>query len=252
MRANHLKAILKTAVSGATVLLFGAGMAGAQQQVNLTAGPTTATLPDGSGVPMWGYTCDATQPTGTTATCRALNPNAGSNWSPVVITVPAGQDLVVSLTNSLTFSTDSGTNTLPTSLVIVGQLGGGAGTPGGFTAPPDHTNAQTVTWPIADPTTSGTPPLQDKRVQSFGTEVSTGSTTALTWTAPRPGTYLLESGTHPSIQASMGLIGMVIVTTAPSGGTSGTAYPAAGQPPRSVTTRTFHCSSARLTRSRTM
>jgi hypothetical protein len=29
----------------------------AQQQVNLTASPTSITLPDGSNVPMWGYNC---------------------------------------------------------------------------------------------------------------------------------------------------------------------------------------------------
>jgi hypothetical protein len=55
MRINDLGSILKTAAHGATVLLLGAGLAGAQpQQVSLTAGPTAATLPDGSVVPMWG------------------------------------------------------------------------------------------------------------------------------------------------------------------------------------------------------
>ena len=49
MRINSLKAILKTAVRGAAVLLLGAGVAAAQQQVNLTAGPThRCILPDGS------------------------------------------------------------------------------------------------------------------------------------------------------------------------------------------------------------
>ena len=56
MRLNSLKAILKTAVRGASVLLLGAGMASAQS-VNLTAGPSTLILPDGNSVPMWGYTC---------------------------------------------------------------------------------------------------------------------------------------------------------------------------------------------------
>src|SRR5438309_7210091 len=54
---------------------------------------------------------------------------------------------------------------------------------------------------------------------------------ALTWPALKPGTYLLESGTHPSIQVPMGLIGMLVVTTAPSGSTPGTAYPAVGTAP---------------------
>ena len=43
---------------------------------------------------------------------------------------------------------------------------------------------------------------------------------------PRPGTYLIESGTHPSIQGPMGLYGILVVT-APhaSGAAAGTAYP---------------------------
>ena len=62
-------------------------------------------------------------------------------------------------------------------------------------------------------------------MQSFATEVAAGSTTSLTWTRPSAGTYLLESGTHPSIQGPMGLFGMVVVTDAPVGATPGTAYP---------------------------
>ncbi len=61
-------------------------------------------------------------------------------------------------------------------------------------------------------------------MQSFSTEVAVGATTALTWKAPRAGTYLIESGTHPSIQGAMGLYGILVVTTAPSGATAGTAY----------------------------
>src|SRR5207248_632409 len=78
----------------------------------------TATLPDGSAVPMWGYSCGAPV---AGATCAKLNPAAAAGvWSPVVITVPPGP-LTISLTNSLP-------NSVPTSLVIVGQLGGGLGT----------------------------------------------------------------------------------------------------------------------------
>jgi len=71
--------------------------------------------------------------------------------------------------------------------------------------------------------------VQGNRVRSFGTEVAatpatTGQTpTALTWGGTgqpplRPGTYLLESGTHPSIQVPMGLYGILVVTTAPATG----------------------------------
>ena len=63
-------------------------------------------------------------------------------------------------------------------------------------------------------------------MQSFSTEVASGKTTLIpAWANLQPGTYLLESGTHPSIQGPMGLYGMLVVTTAPVGATAGTAYP---------------------------
>src|SRR5438270_228538 len=140
MRSNNYKSVLKHAGLAATALLLASGVAFGQQTVNLSVGPATAIQPDGTAVPMWGYTC-GTAVTGSTATCTALNPavqtfntnpatpvaSVGSLWSPVVITVPTGQDLTISLTNSLTFA---GGN-IPTSLVIVGQLGGGLGTTAG-------------------------------------------------------------------------------------------------------------------------
>jgi hypothetical protein len=236
MRLNDVKNSLKTAVLAATILLLGVGVAAAQQQINLMAAPSGITLPDGSTVPMWGYSCGAVV-TGSTATCAKLNP-AATGWSPVLITVPTGQDLQINLTNGLQFPTTSGTNNIPTSLAIVGQLGGGLGTTGATcsdtngvshgvtcTPSPDHSNAQgSVTWPIVDTTTKGTPPTQGPRVQSFATEVTAGNTTSLTWTGLRPGTYLIESGTHPSIQGPMGLYGMLVVTQAPTGTTPGVAY----------------------------
>src|SRR5947207_2775048 len=250
MRTNNLKAILKAAVRVLAILPFAACVALGQQTINLTAGPAKAYLPDGSAVPMWGYSC-GTAVTGATATCVALNNAVAAGtatvgtWSPVVITVPSRQYLTISLTNNLTFTPTGATtpNTVPTSLVIVGQLGGGLGILGQrtATASPDHTNAQPLTWPIAGDapgaglTGVGTPPAQGPRVQSFSTEVAFGATTALTFgtaTNPlRPGTYLIESGTHPSIQGPMGLYGILVVTTAPAGGAVGTAYPAVGTTP---------------------
>jgi len=257
MRFNDIKTCLTTAVLFTAVLLLGAGLAVAQQQVNLTAGPTTVTLPDGSVVPMWGYVCSGV--TGTPAasgaqTCAPFNPAALTNpaiWSPIIITVPAGQGLTVNLTNNLSFQppTPAGgtappTNNIPTSLVIVGQLSVGLGTTATSTPSPDHTNAQPVTWPIAGDqpgaglTGAAVPPTQGSRVQSFAGEVSavaatvtptcttpTGTTPAtgcgvLTWTNLRPGTYLIESGTHPSIQGPMGLYGILVVTTAPTATTT--------------------------------
>src|SRR5437588_2819161 len=239
MLPNYLKASLKTAVLITTVLLLGAGLTLAQQTVNLTAAPSSVTLPDGSVVPMWGYTC-GTAAAGSTATCANLNPaapaattTAPAGWSPVVITVPyvaAGTSLTINLTNSLSFLNG---NTVPTSLVIVGQLGGGLGdtTQRTTTLSPDHSGAQAATtWPIAGGAGT-TAPVQGNRVRSFSTEVAAGASAALTWSALRPGTYLIESGTHPSIQGPMGLYGILVVTTAPAGTTAGTAYPAAGTAP---------------------
>jgi hypothetical protein len=249
------KGILKAAVLAALILLFGAGASFAQQTINLTAAPTTTVLPDGSTVPMWGYFCGAPV-IGTTATCAALNPASvapPATWSPVVITVPTGQALTINLTNMLTFTPTGNptaattANNIPTSITIVGQVGGGLGNGANYVVSPDHSQAQgCVTWFIADPNTppgvpcttnSGAmPPQQGNRVQSFSTEVAAGATTSLSWPFLRPGTYLLESGTHPSIQVPMGLVGMLVVTSAPSGtGTTtaatGIAYPANGTVP---------------------
>src|SRR5215831_9866419 len=89
MRRNFKKHYTTTIIE-ILVLLLGATLAVAQQQVSLTAGPATATLPDGSQVPMWGYSCDVAQVSGSSATCAALKPNTlPGQWSPVVITVPS-------------------------------------------------------------------------------------------------------------------------------------------------------------------
>src|SRR5262244_207387 len=237
MRFTNKKSIRAQARLAAGVLVTACAAAFGQQQVNLTAGASTSALPDGSAVPMWGYTCGAAV-SGSSATCARLSP-AASGWSPVIITVPTGQNLQINLTNNLSFATsaDNSTpaNNIPTSLVIVGQLGGGLGNSATYTASPDHSAAQgTVTWPIVGGG-AGTPPTQGTRVQSFSTEVAavpvsdtTTLPTSLVWTAPRPGTYLLESGTHPSIQGPMGLYGIVVVTAAPTttpAAAPGTAYP---------------------------
>jgi len=221
MRFTHSNLTVRTVLLAFCILLLGASWAVAQQQVNLTAAPSSVTLPDGSSLPMWGYTCNGTVGG---AGCSKLNPTA-AGWSPVVITVTTGQNLTINLTNNLVF----GGASIPTSLTIVGQVGGGLGTGATSKPSPPHP-VQTLTWPASssDPADgANTPPPQGNRVQSFATEVAAGATTSLTWTAPNPGTYLLESGTHPSIQGPMGLYGMVVVTGLGSstGVTPVTAYP---------------------------
>jgi hypothetical protein len=247
--AFNCKATLRAAAAVSALFLFAAVAAFGQQQINLTAAPTTTTLPDGTTVPMWSYFCGSAV-TGSTATCAALNSTilpVGSSWSPVVITVPTGTptapaSLTINLTNKLSFTPATGSttaNTVPTSIVIVGQVGGGLGGAPTTTQSPSHALVQGCpTWFIASGATppgvpcpaaqagaSGTPPVQGPRVRSMGAEVAAGATTSLTWAGLKPGTYLLESGTHPSIQVPMGLIGVLVVTTAPSGAVAGTAYP---------------------------
>jgi len=243
MRANILKLIPHAAC--ATFLLFSMGVANAT--VSLTAQETTTTLPDGQTVRMWGLTCgvaDATDPN----TCTALNPAATPDpnfplpaWQPPLITVQMGSTLTIALTNNLK---------VPTSLVIVGQLGGGLGNTPNRNPSPAH-NAQGTTWPgTLGGTAAGdpvfTPPAQLDRVSSFSTEVpppdattGTATTTTLTWTNMQPGTYLLETGTHPSIQGPMGLYGIVVVTSSTTDATTGittnTAYPANSVFPNGVT-----------------
>ena len=223
MRSNQFKAslfdLVKTGLAAS--VLFMASCVSFAQSVDLTANATSTTLPDGQLVPMWGYTCNGP---GTRATCKGLNPNAGTAWSPLVITVPPG-DLTINLKNNLPVPPGA-TAGIPTSLVIVGQLGGGLGAERATVASPAHA-IQSVTWPIAGDSNGATfnPPTQGVRVQSFATEVTTGNSAKLLWKGLKPGTYLIESGTHPSIQGPMGLYGVLVVTTSPVVPALGVAYP---------------------------
>ena len=84
MRSKHFRGDFKVAVLTALAVLLLAGASFAQQQINLTAAPTGITLPDGSTIPMWGYSC--TGVTGTalpsgSQTCAALSPGS-AGWSP--------------------------------------------------------------------------------------------------------------------------------------------------------------------------
>src|ERR1700692_211030 len=254
------KKATSTAVLATTVLLLTAGMSSAQSVVNLTASPQSTTLPDGNSVPMWGWTCGTGTAAAVGATCTALTytngvltaQSGGTTWQPPLIVVPyvgAGTSLTINLTNSLP---------VETSLVILGQSGGGLGTPVRESGPrTDGANAgQTATtWTIVNPG-SFTPPTQGERVRSFtsievpgvatvgATPVTTGTAGAppsYSWTGLNPGTYLIRTGTYPSIQGPMGLYGVLVVTTAPVAGTGGapgtpgTAYPLAGAAAGGVT-----------------
>lgn len=199
MKDKFMKTWLGAAALAAGLLAQPAAHA-ATVTVNLTAQRTAVTLPDGATVPMWGY-C----PTGTACT--------GWKPGPTIVAAP-GDTLQITLTNQLP---------APTSIVILGQLGGGLGQPVKV-ASPAHATVNGTTFPAIDPTASFTPPAQGPRARSFVPEAAVGGTATYTWQGLKPGTYLYETGTQPSIQAPMGLYGLLVVTTAPVAPTPGVAY----------------------------
>jgi hypothetical protein len=231
MRSNYLKATLKATSLGTMILLFGAVLASAQVTVNLSANRQIATLSDGTAVPMWGWYCNnpsATPPSTSVGaggvTCSAMNgtvQTAATVWQPPLIMVPlaSAASLTIVLTNNLP---------VENSLVIVGQVGGNLGAPVREGAPRTHNPQTAVTW-TTNIGGSFTPPSQGARVRSFVPEAAAGGTQSYTYTNLKPGTYLIETGTYPSIQVPMGLYGMLVVTTPPVvAGTTltapGTAY----------------------------
>jgi hypothetical protein len=70
MRSTTFKSALIKSRLAATLLLLASGASYAQQAVNLTAAPSNVVMPDGTSVPMWGYSCTGTP---TNATCAAAN-----------------------------------------------------------------------------------------------------------------------------------------------------------------------------------
>ena len=130
--------------------------------------------------------------------------------------------------------------------MIVGQVGGGLGSSPTTTASPSHVQRSRLPdlvyrfwrhpagYPMHGPTSGcfrhASGPGAARAVHGHGSGRDCARINHLDPTHLaanlKPGTYLLESGTHPSIQVPMGLIGMLVVTTAPAGTTAGTAYPA--------------------------
>jgi len=223
MSANRFKPSLIHTGIAACALLLAQASARADVSVTLTATATSTQLPDGQSVPMWGLMCGTGAAASSACTTLTGTVQAGTGWQPPLITVPQGQVLNISLINGLSFNG----NSIPTSLVIVGQLGGGLGSAPKRMPSPAH-GPQGTTWPgtlggtnAANGDAVFTPPKQIDRVRSFATEVLPGTTpVVLSWSALRPGTYLLESGTEPSIQGPMGLYGVVVVTEPDDASTS--------------------------------
>jgi hypothetical protein len=197
-------------------------VAGAWRAEAVINGPTDITIkhacismPDGTvsaptGIPA--VTC----PAGTIkmwlpADSTAVPPDTGL-LAPgsFVITADQGDDLTINLSNELA---------IPVSLVIPGQVLSNNTGPVWFA---DIANPYTST------TSSGSRPGGDvtSRVRSFAHETpAAGGPVEYTWNSLRPGTYLILSGTHPSLQVQMGIYGVLIVRAAGGSPYTGIAVP---------------------------
>jgi FtsP/CotA-like multicopper oxidase with cupredoxin domain len=160
--------------------------------VYLSAQRYTKTLPGGATAKMWIFaSCDATFTTCTPAAAQTPGGAVEVGAPGPQIDVPlTATSLVLHVQNNLT---------VPVSVVIPGLPGGTLGTPIYF-----------------DPATGNQVPVgtPGARVRSFTLEVAPGATGAYTWAAPKPGTYLYQSGTMPLIQVPMGLYGALTVRSA--------------------------------------
>jgi len=143
-----------------------------------------------------------------------------------VITAAVGDNLSITVTNELT---------VPVSLVIPGQVLSNNGGPVWFAdvAHP-YTSATAVgTRPTPASTSDPEDPAYKYRVRSFSHETPPGSpgvpgaAATYTWNALKAGTYLILSGTHPSLQVQMGIYGVLIVKAA--GGAPYAGIPAPAQ-----------------------
>jgi hypothetical protein len=151
----------------------------------LKAAPMTKTMPAGGPtITMWGYVlCDAT--------FTPLPGQAVQVPGPRLVVPPGDTTLNIHLFNALP---GAGLETSNTSLVI-----------------PELPATMVPVW--TDNTTGPRTSLS-QRVRSFAAETLPGSSSVYSWTGLRPGTFLYESGTHPSIQVQMGLYGAVTIDSA--------------------------------------
>lgn len=160
-------------------------------------------------ITMWGF-----------AKCDAAFANCSSVQVPgPTLTATAGQSLSITLMNNL-----NGRYKEPVSLVIPGLIK--AMTPVWIdpVVRPFNPSAPAVATgnrPVPATPANQNDPAYRYRVRSFDAETPADATTTTTytWAAAnvKEGTYLYQSGTHPSVQVQMGLYGPLIV------------YPGAGQ-----------------------
>jgi hypothetical protein len=209
----------------------------ARQAGAAVSGPTHVTIkracismPDGTVSAPTGAPA-ATCPAGTIkmwlpADSNAVAPDPGL-LAPgsFVITADQGDNLTITLKNELT---------IPVSLTIPGQVLSNNTGPVWFAdiANPYGSATQFGSRPAPSNAADPEDPAFKYRVRSFSHETPAGAPgapgpeTAYTWNNLKPGTYLILSGTHPSLQVQMGIYGILIVRAAGGGPYAGIAAPA--------------------------
>lgn len=176
MKSLTTKILKSCLMTGAALLSLWGGAAWAESY-DLVAGTTTVTMPDGKVVTIWGY-----------GQCASNN---ASFAPPCPIQVPGPQLTVTDGTLTVNLRNDLAE---PTSIVINGQ-----------------NTIMTPVWinQLGAQTGTGSRPAGDytSRVRSFTHEATVGGAAVYTWTGMKPGTFLYQTGTHPSKQVQMGLYG---------------------------------------------
>lgn len=150
-----------------------------------------------ASISLWGFV-----QTGTGGACTFTTPAPVATSTSVrfpTLTASAGDTLRIHVKNNLPPAVTGVVYTEPVSVVIGGQPA-----------------SMTPVW--IDPTNgsvtgTGSRPSGDvtSRVRSFTAETAQGGTSIYTFGPLRAGTYLLGSGTHPAVQAQMGLYGVLKV-----------------------------------------
>lgn len=201
-------------------------------------GPTSITIkhacismPDGTVTAATGtpaVTCPARTikmwlPADSTAVAPATGLLAPGSF---VITAAQGDNLTITVANELA---------IPVSLVIPGQVLSNNTGPVWFSDIASPYTSATASGSRPAPANAADPedPAFKYRVRSFSHEAppgvpgTPGTPAAYTWNNLKAGTYLILSGTHPSLQVQMGIYGVLIVRAA--GGAPYTGIPAPTQ-----------------------
>lgn len=200
-------------------------------ETDAVSGPTDITIKKGCiSMPDGGVTT----PIGIPPACPS---GTIQMWLPYdnvsAVYLPPGSFKITAVENETLTITVKNELGIPVSLVIPGQVMNPNSGPVWFS---DINNPYGSTVAIgsrptpADPTDPNDPAFK-YRVRSFAHETPAGSPSnpggpaTYTWTNLREGTYLILSGTHPSLQVQMGIYGILVVQAAGGGPYDGIGAP---------------------------